>query len=124
MSQGDPALADWTQGGDSIVYQHCTACGNDFYFRRPFCPNCGTSSPPTRVSSGRGVVHASTLVHRAASEALRAIAPYRIVLVDLVDGIRVMAHGEASLLIGDRVRGEVREIAGRPMPFFTKYPVS
>jgi uncharacterized protein len=116
----DDTVDDWTLGGDKIVYQHCLACGLSFYFRRPFCPSCGATPPAPRVAAGTGVVHASTLVLRAASDAFRAIAPYRIVLVDLTEGIRVMAHGDPSLRIGDAVRGEVREIAGRPMPYFSK----
>ena len=63
---------------------------------------------------------ASTLVHRAPSEEFRAIAPYRIVLVDLADGIRVMGHADIDVHMDDQVRCEVRVIAGRGLPFFVK----
>ncbi len=113
---------DWTRGGDGVVFQHCTVCGHRWTFRRSFCPGCGDAAPQMLRSAGLGQVHASTLVHRAPNDEFRAIAPYRIVLVDLAEGVRMMAHGEASLTIGDAVRLDVRRIAGRALPYCTKDP--
>ena len=112
--------ADWTNGGNRLVFQHCGSCQHTWYFKRSFCPACGHQAPPPTPSTGRGLVHASTLVQRAASDEFRAIAPYRIVLVDLAEGFRVMAHGDKLLLIGDRVYCQIQHIAGRPLPFFNK----
>lgn len=111
--------ADWTRGGTRLVFQHCLACQHTFYFQRSFCPACGVASPPVSISEGRGVVHASTLVQRAPSDAFRAIVPYRIVLVDLAEGFRVMAHGDPALVIGDDVTGRIEVIAGRSLPYFS-----
>ena len=112
----------WTRGGHDLVYQQCDACRHRWYFHRDFCPRCGTTGPLTLALSGRGEVHASTLVHRAPSDEFRAIAPYRVVLVQADEGIRVMAHGDADLALGDRVHGSVRHIAGRWLPYFEKDP--
>ena len=114
------SVNDWTEGGDHLQYQHCGSCANRWYFKRKFCPTCGQATPSTHVSSGVGKVCASTMVHRAPSDEFRAIVPYRIVLVDLVDGIRVMGHADNDVLMGDQVRCEVRTIAGRNLPFFVK----
>ena len=114
------ASIDWTQGGDGIAIQRCRACGHAWYFAREFCPACGAGAPETSAASGRGVVHAGTLVHRAPSDDFKALAPYRIVLVDLEEGVRVMGHADPDLAIGDRVRCTVRRIAGRPLPHFIK----
>ena len=111
---------DWTQGGAGIAVQRCRACGHAWYFAREFCPACGAGAPATSAASGRGVVHAGTLVHRAPSDDFKALAPYRIVLVDLEEGVRVMGHADPDLAIGDRVRCTVRPIAGRPLPHFIK----
>lgn len=111
---------DWTQGGDQLQYQQCGTCLNRWYFRRDFCPACGQTSPITQLASGMGKVCASTLVHRAPSDEFRAIVPYQIVLVDLVDGIRVMGHAEIDVHMDDKVHFEVREIAGKSLPFFVK----
>lgn len=120
-ASADPQAAlSWTEGGPSLVFQSCKACRNRWYFQRSFCPACGQSEPTQSVSAGAGSVHASTLVQRAPSDEFRAIAPYRIVLVDVSEGFRVMGHGDAELAIGDPVRCEVRQIAGRSLPFFTR----
>ena len=114
------ASIDWTQGGDGIALQRCLACRYAWYFARGFCPACGADAPETSAASGRGVVHAGTLVHRAPSDDFKALAPYRIVLVDLEEGVRVMGHADLDLSIGDRVRCTVRRIAGRSLPHFAK----
>ncbi|MFT3800788.1 MAG: OB-fold domain-containing protein [Burkholderiaceae bacterium] len=112
------AIADWTCGGAGLAYQQCAACDHRWYFRRGFCPRCGEAGPTTHASGGRGVVYATTLVQRAPSEAFAALAPYRIVLVDLDEGIRVMAHGDAELRIGDTVVCRFDALAGRMLPRF------
>ncbi|MEP7057430.1 MAG: OB-fold domain-containing protein [Caldimonas sp.] len=114
--------SDWTRGGDRIVFQHCDACRHAWYFRRGFCPQCGATAPATRTSAAAGTVHATTLVHRAPTDEFRAAAPYRIVLVDVAEGFRMMGHGDAALAIGDAVRGRVCTIAGRTLPYFDKEP--
>ena len=115
-----PDASDWTQGGKQVVFQQCGACRHTWYFHRSFCPACGDAAPATVTSTGLGTVHAITLVYRAPSDEFRAAAPYRIVLVDAVEGFRMMGHGELSLTIGDRVRCSIRNIAGRWLPYFEK----
>ena len=113
-------VADWTRGGEGLAYQACSACGSRWYFHRTFCPRCGQAPPEDRAAAGGGTVHAVTLVARAPSEALRAHAPYAIVLVDADEGFRVMAHGAQGLRIGDRVRCRFIDLAGRLVPYFEK----
>ena len=111
---------DWTKGADGIAYQACGNCKAVWYFERGFCPTCGTGHPTTLQASGRGVVHARTLVARAPTEELRAHAPYLIVLVDAEEGFRLMAHGAPALAIGDRVKARFTDLAGRKIPYFEK----
>lgn len=120
LTADEADAADWSRGGVGVVFQQCQGCDRLWYFRRGFCPGCGRRDPATRRSAGIGRVHATTLVQRAPTDAFRAIAPYRIVLVDLAEGFRIMAHGDRSLAIGDAVRVGVRTIAGRPLPYFMK----
>ncbi len=110
----------WIEGQKVIVYQHCEGCGNSWYFWRSFCPSCGASEPEAREASGRGQVYAVSMVHRAPSDDLRAYVPYLIVMIDTDEGFRVMAHGESSLLIGDRVQARFIEFGGRLIPCFEK----
>ena len=121
IASADPVAGrSWTEGGASLLFQSCKACQHHWYFQRNFCPACGQTEPTQSVSVGTGIVHASTLLQRAPNDEFRAIAPYRIVLVDVLEGFRVMGHGDAELVIGDSVRCEVRQIAGRSLPFFTR----
>lgn len=109
---------DWTRGGSAVLYQHCAACAQRWYFRRDFCPACGDREPATLASGGLGTVHACTLVHRAPSDAFRAISPYALVLVDLDEGVRLMGQADAAVAIGDRVCASIQTIAGHAMPYF------
>jgi uncharacterized protein len=114
------AILDWTAGAEGVAHQTCPACGNVWYFRRSFCPRCGSAPPDDRQASGLGTVHAVTLVTRAPSDELRPHAPYLIVLIDADEGFRMMAHGQPSLKIGDRVRCRFSTLAGKLIPYFEK----
>ena len=120
MSSTTNSAQDWTQGGSQLLHQHCKACGHVWYFFRPFCPACGDDSPEQIQGNANGVVCATTLVHRAPDERFKALVPYRLVLVDMQDGMRVMGHAEASLHIGDKVRCDIHTLAGQALPFFTR----
>lgn len=97
------APQDWADGQPAILYEHCVSCGKASYFRRGFCPRCGTTPVAVRRSAGKGTVYAVTTVVRAPSPEWKAIAPYTMVLVDLEEGIRMMAHGTLGLAIGESV---------------------
>ncbi len=114
------SISDWTKGSDGIAYQVCGQCKAVWNFERRFCPACGTENPATLQASGRGVIHALTLVARAPTEELRAHAPYLIVLVDAEEGFRLMAHGDPALQIGDKVRARFTQLAGHKTPYFDK----
>ena len=105
---------------ESITFQTCNVCGHIQYFARTFCAACGAADPATRTASGEGVVYATSLVHRAATPETRAEVPYMIVLVDAAEGFRMIAHGDKSLIIGDRVLATTRDFAGRRIPYFER----
>jgi uncharacterized OB-fold protein len=113
-------LGDWTAGVESIVYQTCTSCGARQYFRRSFCVACGAPDPVEKRASGAGTVYATSLVCRAATPETRAHIPYNIVLIDTVEGFRMMAHGDNDLAIGDKVTARFAPFAGRLVPHFTR----
>lgn len=116
----DRQTGSWVDGCKAIAYQRCGVCEHSWYFRRTFCPNCGASDPRTCTASGNGRVYAMSLVHRAPSDELRKYAPYLIVMVDADEGFRMMAHGDPSLAIGDRVRARFIDFGGRLIPRFGK----
>jgi len=113
-------FADWTSGDQAIAYQVCASCGRSQYFRRAFCAACGSADLADRQANGEGTVYATSLVCRAATAETRAHVPYNIVLVDTAEGFRMMAHGDATLAIGDHVSVRFTEFAGRLVPYFGK----
>jgi uncharacterized OB-fold protein len=111
---------DWTAGAEAIVYRSCAACGAKQYFRRSFCAVCGAPDPIEKRASGEGIVYATSLVCRAATPEARAHVPYNIVLVDTIEGFRMMAHGDNDLKIGDRVTARFARFTGRLVPYFER----
>ena len=120
MNGGKYAPADWTTGEAAIVYQCCAACGSLQYFRRSFCVACGAPDPVEKCAGGNATVYATSLVCRAATPETRAHVPYNIVLVDTIEGFRMMAHGDNDLSIGDEVTARFARFAGRLVPYFEK----
>jgi uncharacterized protein len=112
--------SDWTNGCEAILYQFCESCGTAQYFRRAFCAACGAAGVVDKCASGKGRVYATSLVCRAATAETRAHVPYNIVLVDAVEGFRMMAHGENNLAIGDEVVARFATFAGRMVPYFVR----
>jgi hypothetical protein len=73
-------------------------------------------------ADGRGTVHAVTVVARPASRG----ADYNVVLVDLVEGVRMMGRVDGiaadAVRIGMAVRASIIDGAQGPMVVFTPDP--
>jgi uncharacterized OB-fold protein len=120
MSGAQVLIGDWTAGAEAILYQECAVCGAKQYFQRGFCAACGATDPVQKRASGEGTVYAVTLVCRAATPEAREHVPFALVLVDAVEGFRLMAHGANDLAIGDRVTARFARFAGRLVPYFER----
>jgi uncharacterized OB-fold protein len=120
MSGTTKAVADWTTGAQTIAYQGCGACKHIWYFRRGFCPACGSEDVATNEASGEGVVFAISIVTRAATPEARAHVPYAVVLVDAAEGFRMMGHGDRELKIGDKVKARYEKFTDHIVPYFSK----
>lgn len=107
---------DWTQGKPAICMERCGACAHRWYFARGFCPACGSRQIERAPTSGRGVVYALTTVGRAPSPEWKSLAPYDLALIDLPEGVRVMAHAQQGLRIGDAVTLTYLTIGERLIP--------
>ena len=101
-----------------LRYQRCSACTALQTYPRAYCLRCGATALEWRAAAGTGTVYALTRVERAPTDEFRALAPYVIVLVDLTEGYRMMAHGAPGLSIGDRVLAGFFEHGGRHLPRF------
>lgn len=101
-----------------LRYQHCPDCSRAQRLARYACQHCGGESLVWRNARGTGTVHSVTVVTRAPSDTFRALAPYTLVLVDLDEGARVMAHAEPGAAIGDTVIANFFAHDGHPLVRF------
>lgn len=115
-----PAATDWTEGTEAVLFERCARCGHVAYFARGFCPACGSREVRREAAKGDGTVHAVTEVARAPTAELRPHAPYTILLVDMEEGFRMMAHGQPGLRIGEPVRVRFVRFADRLVPRFER----
>jgi uncharacterized OB-fold protein len=74
-----------------LVFQECCACGARYGQPRSVCPSCMSEDLVVKDCVGTGTVYSYTVLHRAGHPAFADRVPYTIVLVDLPEGIRVLA---------------------------------
>lgn len=108
--------ADVAEG--RIGYEGCADCGAAQFYPRGHCTSCGSRRVETRQAAGTGTIFSITVVHRPPSAALQPFAPYAIALVDLDEGVRLMAHADPALGIGARVQASFVPFGGRTVPRF------
>jgi uncharacterized OB-fold protein len=102
-----------------LAYQFSPAANRAVFFPRLLCPYSGSHKLEWRVSSGRGTVYATTVVHPAEG------SPYNVALIDCDEGFRLMSRVEdippMDVKIGMRVRFRVHKRGGEddPIPVFT-----
>jgi uncharacterized OB-fold protein len=91
----------------------CTKCQNISFPQRLVCPECGSKSFEKINLSGKGKVATFTITH-VAPEGFGDQVPYAVGIVELDEGIRVMAQITDceldKLKIGDRVVSKFRRI--------------
>jgi uncharacterized OB-fold protein len=75
-----------------LVIQQCTRCGQRMFFPRFLCHQCGSEELEWRPASGRGVIYSFTIVRQAAHPAFAAEVPYVYALIELEEGVRMIAN--------------------------------
>ena len=94
-----------------LLGSRCVACGTVMFPAREFCPACDATGMPESVAlSDSGILHSFTVVHQAPPG--RA-TPYALGLVDLDDGVRVLAQVDiapADLDLGLKLRLDLRVV--------------
>jgi len=103
-----------------LRYQHCLRCGAPQKLARYACRACGSTGLEWKDSAGVGTVFAVSVISRAPSETYRPLVPYTLVLVDLDEGARLMAHAQAGIAIGERVAAGFFEHDGRRLVRFQR----
>jgi uncharacterized protein len=108
---------------ERLVLQRCAACGRAWHPPSEFCPFCQTNDFEWFEASGDGVIHSYTVVQHAVHPAVEKWVPYTILLVDLVEGPRVIgrlldAPGEPE--IGTSVRLSFERYSDLKVPAFVR----
>jgi uncharacterized protein len=98
---------DWTDGVPRLLVSECTGCGHRWYIQRDTCPRCG-GDVRFEEAAGQGTVFALTTVFRSA-RGTESREPIGIVLVDLPEGVRIMARCDEHPPVGTAVRLSIRQ---------------
>jgi uncharacterized OB-fold protein len=104
-----------------LVLQRCSGCGRHVWYPRAQCPHCYGADLEWTESEGLGTVYAISVHHRSPDPALAELTPYAVVLVDLDEGVRIMARATDtdafSVAIGQRMRWRPDPAGGKAFVF-------
>ena len=74
-----------------LRFQRCTDCGAWRHPPRILCATCGSEQVEWARSSGRGKIFTWTVTHQAMHPALAAEVPYAVIVVEMEEGVRLVA---------------------------------
>ena len=108
-------------GERRLLIQKCDACATLRHPPAPTCSECGSLDWGTIEASGAGMVHSYVVMHEPRLPAFEY--PLLILLVELDEGVRVLAHSDTitaeAVEIGQRVQAHYVEIEdGYLLPTF------
>src|SRR3970040_1429159 len=82
-----------------FLIMHCRACDRPYFYPRRYCPRCWSDETEWREASGRGTVYTYSIVRQNPASSFDGWCPYAVVLVDLDEGVRVMANWDRSVAL-------------------------
>jgi uncharacterized OB-fold protein len=82
-------FADYLKDG-KLMGTKCRDCGTTSFPPRADCPKCMSEKFEWTESSGKGSLHTYTIIH-AAPTGFEDMAPYKLGVLDLEDGGRLLA---------------------------------
>ncbi|MFI6401577.1 Zn-ribbon domain-containing OB-fold protein [Streptomyces sp. NPDC050548] len=83
---------EYARAGELRV-QTCAACAEPRFPPRPCCPHCQSFASEWRQVSGRGRVWSYVFPHPPLLPGYAAVAPYNVIVVELVDVPRIRLVG-------------------------------
>lgn len=75
-----------------LLLQCCDDCGHLQLYPRSLCANCHRDHLSWKESGGTGTVYSYSVVRRAPTKAFKADVPYVVAVIELAEGVRVMAN--------------------------------
>jgi uncharacterized OB-fold protein len=105
-----------------LVFQRCEACGRVRHPPRILCAECASDRASWVPSTGRGTIFTWTVTHQAPHPAFAGQVPYAVVVVELEEGVRIVASlrglAPERLELGRPVEVLLEEAAeGVPLPY-------
>ncbi len=99
----------WDAAKESrLVIQQCACCKTRQFYPREFCAACLSDDIEWIDSAGLGTVYTYTVNRRPSNAALSEKVPYVVAMIDLDEGVRMMANiidtPPEAVRIGSRVR--------------------
>jgi hypothetical protein len=95
----------WRAAADGrLEVQHCPGCDELRWPPAPICPGCLATGGTWTPLSGRGRLWSVAVYRRAFHPGLRDDVPYRVALVELAEGPRLVARVADGVGPGDPVR--------------------
>ena len=85
----------------------CTACGRPHWYPREVCPHCLSEDLDWREASGVGTVYAVSVMPKPGNPTMAGREPYAVALVDLAEGVRMMAEVTGADPYAVEVRDDV-----------------
>jgi uncharacterized OB-fold protein len=80
-----------------LLIMHCRACDRPYFYPRRYCPHCWSGDTEWREASRSGIVYSYSIVRQNPAPPFRDWCPYAVVLVDLDEGVRMMANWDRAL---------------------------
>lgn len=106
--------------------QRCRHCRFCWHPPLPGCPNCSSQDVEWSAAAGTGTLYSFTDVHHPVHAGLADWVPYRICLVDLDEGLRIisgMTYTSEEPAIGAKVSVFFKRINDEvTLPFFELTP--
>ncbi|MFM0222014.1 Zn-ribbon domain-containing OB-fold protein [Paraburkholderia dipogonis] len=74
-----------------LEIQYCRMCARHQFYPRRFCTQCLSDQIEWVQASGRGRVYTYTVCHVAGHPAFESQVPYAIAMIELDEGVRMLA---------------------------------
>ena len=75
-----------------LMIQRCGACGEAYFYPRPFCPKCWSQDVSWEEASGDATLYTWSVVHVNDLPPFNERVPYVAAIVDLAEGPRMMTN--------------------------------
>ena len=94
QSTGDAAIKAYHEAlaRGEITIQQCRSCGHKQHYPRPFCLECLSIYVVLETIPAQSTLYAFTINHVHSNPAFKYAVPFVMALVEVADGIRIMAR--------------------------------